>query len=396
MNNKYWIILADTQLGAIHWQLNVREEDYYEAFQTQCLKAAMDKNCLGILGLGDLRERASIQAKNLGGLNRGLQILNQSGKSLLGLMGNHDKTSPNWIKEMCYPSLKDLTDPKVQEEHGFDPTTTLASHFLPKSELKEFLSNNAKGKKLLFLHQSIKELTSHVLQSYDITLDEFHKLGLDLETPCEVFMGDIHNYGDIQSKNLTIAYPGSLEMTDINEGVNGLQSNKITSGPHDYRKFVIHFFPNQTETTKRWVPIEIKPRPWFRGKARTISETEKILNTLIKKSQSWEAPACVFLTLPKSEIEKAKDEVRPLNFLELRIEEYDPYVDREQEEAFLEHYSHCLSWSESKKKLQDMSNNELDKDSCDLLKTICESDGSNPSTKADVVSAWSMWKETSK
>jgi hypothetical protein len=185
-------------------------------------------------------------------------------------------------------------------------------------------------------------------------------------------------------------------MTDINEGVNGLQSNKITSGPHDYRKFVIHFFPNQTETTKRWVPIEIKPRPWFRGKARTISETEKILNTLIKKSQSWEAPACVFLTLPKSEIEKAKDEVRPLNFLELRIEEYDPYVDREQEEAFLEHYSHCLSWSESKKKLQDMSNNELDKDSCDLLKTICESDGSNPSTKADVVSAWSMWKETSK
>jgi hypothetical protein len=393
MNNNYWIILADTQLGAIHWQNSTREQDYYEAFQTQCLKAAMDKACLGILGLGDLRERASIQARNLGGLNRGLQTLAQSNKYLLGLMGNHDKTSPNWIQEMCYPSLKDLTDPKVQEEHGFDPATTLASHFLPKAELKILLKEKGDGKKLMFLHQSIKELTSNALQSYDISIPELHQMGIGVESPCEIFMGDLHNYGDIKSEHLTLAYPGSLEMTDINEGVNGLISTRLQSGPHDYRKFVIHFYPEKQTPSERWVPIEIKPRPWFRGKARSPKDVESLLGTLIEMAQRWEAPACVLLTVPKSEINKVKNETQKLDCLEMRIEEYDPFMDRAQEAAYLEHYSHSLSWSENKRKLQAMANEVLDRDSANLLQKICLSDGSNANTKSDILSAWEDWKK---
>lgn len=392
MNNNYWIILADTQLGAIHWQNNAREQDYYEAFQTQCLKAAMDKNCLGILGLGDLRERASIQARNLGGLNRGLQTLDQAGKCLLGLMGNHDKTSPNWIKEMCYPSLKDLTDPKIQEAHGFDPSTTLASHFLPKAELKALLQNHGKGKTLIFLHQSVKELTSNALQSYDISISELHQFGIGLEHPCQLFMGDLHNYGDINSQKLSLAYPGSLEMTDINEGVNGLRSDKILSGPHDYRKFVIHFYPNRKLEEEQWVPIETKPRPWFRGKTKSSKETEKMINTLIKKSTKWESPACVLLTVPKTGIDNIRVQTKPLNCLELRIEEYDPFMDKDQENAYLEHYSHSLSWSENKKKLQEIGSDALDKDSADLLQKVCACDGSNTNAKSDVIAAWELWK----
>lgn len=392
MNNNYWIILADTQLGAIHWQSSVREQDYYEAFQTQCLKAAVDKNCLGILGLGDLRERASIQARNLGGLNRGLQTLNQAGKCLLGLMGNHDKTSPNWIKEMCYPSLKDLTDPTVQEKYGFDPSTTLASHFLPKTELKTMLKEHGKGKNLIFLHQSVKELTSNVLQAYDVSINELHEFGIGKENPCELFLGDLHNYGDVNSQNISVAYPGSLEMTDINEGINGLKSDKILSGPHDYRKFVIHFYPERQLTEDRWVPVEIKPRPWFRGKARTGKETSKIIDILLEKAKKWDYAACVLLTIPKPQIEEVKREVAKLDCLEIRVEEYDPFIDNAQENAYLEHYSHSLSWTENKKKLQEIGSMFLDKDSAELLQKVCMCDGSNANTKSDIVSAWELWK----
>lgn len=392
MSNKYWIILADAQLGAIHWQNSAREQDYYEAFQTQCLKAAMDKNCLGILGLGDLRERASIQARNLGGLNRGLQTLAQADKCLLALMGNHDKTTPNWIREMCYPSLKDLCDPKVQEEHGFDPQSTLACDFLPKAEIKGFLNQNGNGKNLIFLHQSLRELTTNVLQSYDISVEDLHQYNIGNETPCQIFMGDLHNYGDIKSKQLSIAYPGSLEMTDINEGVNGLKSQKISSGPHDYRKFVIHFYPERKQDQENWVPVEVKPRPWFRGKAKNTKDSQKVLEILFEKSQTWESPACVLLTMPKSEIEGVRKAIKALNCLEMRIEEYDPIVDQSEEEAYLEHYSHCLSWIENKRRLQDLGAEYLDEESTNLLQKICENDGSNSSTKADILCAWQEWK----
>lgn len=391
MNNNYWIILADTQLGAIHWQHSIREQDYYEAFQTQCLNAASDKNCLGILGLGDLRERASIQARNLGGLNRGLKILAQADKCLLALMGNHDKTSPNWIKEMCYPSLKDLCEPKVQEKFGFDPKTTLASHFLPKAEIRNLIKQEAKGKNLIFLHQSLKELTTHLLQSYDLSVEDFTEQGLGQESPCEVFMGDLHNYGDIKHNLLSIAYPGSPEMTDINEGINGLKSQVILSQPHDYRKFVIHFYPEREEN--RWEPVEIKPRPWFRGKAKNQKESDKLLEIISSHSTTWETQPCVLLTLPKEQIETFKDKLKTVDCLELRIQEYDPYIDDELNDGVLEEYSHSLSWLENKKKLQDIATTTLDQDSALLLAQICASDGSNHSTKADIAQAWDGWKK---
>jgi DNA repair exonuclease SbcCD nuclease subunit len=390
-NKKYWIVLADCQLGAIHWQSLIREADYYTAFQTQCLNAAQDKNCLGIIGLGDLREKTTIAAKSLGGLNRGLKILWEAKKPLLALMGNHDKTDPNWIKEMHYPSLKDLTDPKIQSEFGFDPETTLALHYTHRASLLDsLLEHKPKNKRVVFLHQSIRELTTHILQSYDLSLEELSSLGFGKEHKCLVLMGDLHNYGDVSFKNIELAYPGSLEMTDINEGVNGLKSQRIQSGPHDYRKFVIHYYPNSLT----WEPVEIDTRPWFRGKAKTERECQDLKAKLEDKLSKWQTAGCILLTVPKKEINIFKDVLSEYPILEARVEQYDPLSEGDEDTQLQGHLDTSLSWKENKKSLLNLAEeNGLAQGPLDLLNCLVHTDGSGHNSKADINQAWENWKE---
>jgi DNA repair exonuclease SbcCD nuclease subunit len=389
MKNPYWIVLADTQLGAIHWQNPQREEDYYNAFQNQCQKAANDPNCLGILGLGDLRERASIQAKNLGGLNRGLEILHKHNKPLLALMGNHDYTIPNWIEEMCYPSLKDLTNPEIQRNYGFNPNTTLALHYTPKSQLLDTIANNNPEQlNLLLLHQSLKELTTNLRQSYDLSLEDLQNLGVGKTQPCLILLGDLHNYGDAQLGNLTAVYPGSLEMTDINEGANGLKSNRLETSPHDYRKFVLHLIPH----TLNWSPVEIQPRPWIRTKAKTEKEAQATLNTLKLHLSSWERPGCVLATCPKSQIQLFRKTLEAFPTLECRIEEYQPDIE---ESPLHDQETNALSWSDNKKALEELGEKTLDLESFALLQALLQCDGSTHNPKNDVLAAWENWTKTS-
>jgi DNA repair exonuclease SbcCD nuclease subunit len=388
-NQPYWIILADTQLGYIHWQNPEREVDFYIAFQEQCLKAAEDNNCLGIIGLGDLRERTTIQAKSLGGMNRGLKILADSNKCLLALMGNHDKTEPSWIKEMHYPSLKDLTNPRVQIKHGFDPDKTLALHFTNRSQLKPALeSKKPEEKQVVFLHQSLKEMTTNMLQSYDISIEDFSTLGFGKTQHCTVFMGDLHNYGDTRCENLEVVYPGSLEMTDINEGINGLRSQRISSGPHDYRKFVIHYYPNLNQ----WSPIELNPRPWLRGKAKTNKEAIALESLLRNKLSQWENKGCLHISVPKGLIDSFQNLLKDYPILEARIDQYDPLSDEESSKDISTTLEHSLSWKENKNKLLEIAQSTgIDNDSYQLLDLLCQTDGANHNTKTDVMDAWSKW-----
>jgi len=388
-SNPYWIILADTQLGYIHWQNPQREKDFYLSFQEQCLKAAEDPNCLGILGLGDLRERTTIQAKSLGGLNRGLKFLADSDKVLLAIMGNHDKTEPSWIKEMHYPSLKDLTNPKVQEEFGFDPKKTLALNFTPRSHLLETLkSKNPEEKNLVFLHQSLQEMTTNILQSFDIGMKDLVLLGFGKNESCTIFMGDLHNYGDICSDNIEVVYPGSLEMTDINEGVNGLKSQRVSSCPHDYRKFVIHYYPCQ----QTWEPVEIQPRPWFRGKAKTKKEAEALKHIVDLNLTKWRDKGCLLLTVPEKNIQDFRNQIQKFPTLEARIEPYDPLADIEEESLSSQSLESSLSWKENKNKLMQIATEiGLDQESQNLLHQLCSCDGSSHNTKTDVQEAWVTW-----
>jgi len=386
MKPPYWIVLADTHLGAIHWQNPQREDDYYLAFQTQCRLAALDPTCLGIIGLGDIRERASLQAKSLGGLNRGLKILADHNKPLLAIMGNHDFTIPNWIEEMCYPSLKNLADPLVQKAYGFNPLKTLALNYTPKSLLlSEVAAQNPKNLSLLFLHQSLKELGTNLKQSYDFTLTDLKNIGIGKNHPCLIFLGDLHNYGDITIENITAVYPGSLEMTDINEGVNGLKSQKISSSPHDYRKFVIHFVPS----SNTWEPVPLSPRPWIRTKAKTPREAHASLASIQRITKTWLQPGCILATCPSAQLTTFKEELASIPTLECRIDEYDPTEEVDRETC---NYT-SLSWLENKVTLATLAEEELEQDAFDLVQKIIAHDGSRSHPKNDVWAAWEAWNK---
>jgi DNA repair exonuclease SbcCD nuclease subunit len=388
-NKEFWIHTADTQLGAVHWQNPIREKDYYEMFVQLCTVAAEDPLCKGIIGAGDLRERASIHAKNLDGFTEGLSILAEANKPLLALMGNHDATTPNWIESFRYPSLKNLTCPKIQEKYGFDPEKTLALDFTSKTRLHEKIAGmNPEKKELVFLHQALKEFTTSIHHSHDTSLPQLESLGLGKEKPCLILLGDLHNYGDTQYNNLTAIYPGSPEMTDINEGSNGLKSDRFPLQPHDYRKFYVIFNPK----TLKWSPVEIKNvRPWFCGKAKTEKEAEKLEDTLLLEASAWEShpkAACIHLSLPKTKISHFKDILKELHILEARVEEYNEEINTE----LTGEITHSLSWKQNKENLLSLAGeSELDLDSIKLLETIIQNDGSTHNPKNDVLSAWNNW-----
>jgi DNA repair exonuclease SbcCD nuclease subunit len=397
MGNKqeYWLITADNQLGAIHWNNPQREEDYYHSFQSICKAAAKDEDCLGVLGVGDVRERATIQAKNLEGMNLGLQTLLEAGKPMLALMGNHDYTTPNWIESMCYPCLHNLADKAVQKRFGFDPDSTLALDFRSKGELEAAILANCQPAdiRVAFLHQSLRELTTNLKQSYDTSLIRLEEMGFGSKGPCLIMLGDLHNYGDSWSPNKSVqaVYPGSPEMTDANEGSNGLRSDVLASEPHDYRKFVVHYFPK----TQTWKPVEIEPRPWFRGKAKTSKETIRLVQLLQDAAARWPKPGVVALSCPRKDLALMREALKEIPTLEARVEEYDPTEEETTEVESKEEAT--LSWPENKRALVALAEESgMDSEALALLQEIVGHDGSTPNVKNDVARAWMAWNKEEK
>lgn len=387
----YWLVTADNQLGAIHWGNPQREEDYYRSFQRICKMAAEDPDCLGVLGLGDVRERAGIQAKNLEGMNLGLRMLLESGKPMLAIMGNHDHTRPNWIEAMKYPCLHNLADKAVQEKFGFNPQTTLALDFQPKTSLEEVIASACDPEKvrIAFLHQSLRELTTNLRQSYDTSLSRLEEIGFGAVGPCLILLGDLHNFGDAKSPSDRVqgAYPGSPEMTDTNEGYNGLKSDVVQTCPHDYRKFVIRYFPSDNS----WEPLQINPRPWFRGKSKTAKEALRMVGQLEEAASDWKEPGIVALTCPKREMGLVRDALQKIPVLEARVEEYDPSAENPEDWGDTNQEA-TLSWPENKKALLALAQEAgLDSEALALLSEIVARDGSTPNAKNDVGNAWNAW-----
>jgi DNA repair exonuclease SbcCD nuclease subunit len=393
-NEPFWLVTADTQLGDIPWGNTTREEDYYKAFQTICWMAAADPACRGVIGLGDLRERAAIQARNLGGMNRGLKILLEHNKGCLAIMGNHDRTIPNWIEEMCYPCLHNLANPQTQKAWGMNPEETLALDYVPKTELKAAIlaACNPRKIKRAFLHQSLKDLTTSLKQSHDTSLEELRNLGFGEEMPCLIMLGDLHNYGDCNTEDqrLVAVYPGSPEMTDINEGIRGLRSQRLDTEPGDHRKFVLKYFPE----SNRFDTVELKPRPWFCARCKTARETNHAITMLKAAAKSWEKPGLIGLAVPQDKIEETRETIREIACLEARVDTYQPEEEEKQEETQTQG---TLNWEENKKALLALAEEEnLEPEALALLKEIIAHDGATHNPKNDVRRAWEAWQKPQK
>jgi DNA repair exonuclease SbcCD nuclease subunit len=402
----YWIFTADVHAGDIPQGSLQREEDIYQSWQRLCHIAAADPLCSGVFGDGDMRDKPTIQSRNLDGFNKGIHILHEAGKSLLAIMGNHDFTTPNWITGMHHPSFQDAADPNVLRSHGINPETTVATHYLKRPELLAWLESLGAERRekirTLILHLSLQDL-ANANQKAEISLQELSDLGFGKSGPTLVLLGDLHNYGDAQIGNLQAVYPGSLEMTDRNEGVNGFQSTEHPLEKPDFRKFALKWWPNGKDgnSAPAWERFEVSPRPWYYVRvAKTKEKTTKAkLEAARKAIASWspERPGIVTLILPEKEIETTRplfqDLISQGRILQLDIEPYVAEINGE-EEPLPEGSLLASNWQETTRLLPEMAReDQLPAASQELLDSLISNDGSTHSIKTDVTSAWESWKK---
>lgn len=400
----YWIFLADVHAGDIPGALTCREEDIYHAFQLQCQLAANDPSCLGIIGGGDLRDKPSMQARNVDGFNTGIEILHNAGKVLLALVGNHDMTTPTWIKAMHHPALKSLSDPIVMQAHGLDPKTTLASDYKNKEELKTWFESLGEttrtNAKTVFLHLALADLCA-ANQKAETSLEELKALGFGKNGPVTFFIGDLHNYGDVSLDKIEAVYPGSLEMTDRNEGVNGFKSTRYPTMKPEFAKFVLHWVPKGPKGEPEWERIPLKPRPWYYVKISKNKEkkTGPELEMALKAVSKWtsENPGILNLILPEKELENAAKPFQTLKtegkILQINLEAYSKEIHGSEDEDEIPPPSGNGSWTDTKALLPDMAkSSKLSPEALSLLSELIASDGSTHSPKGDVTNAWDKWK----
>ena len=408
--SKYWIFVADVHAGDTPGGLPVREEDIYNSFQELCTQAANDPNCYGILGGGDLRDKPVIQTKNLDGFNRGIEILHDAGKVIITIIGNHDMTSPTWVEAMHHPGLKSLCCPKTLAEHGIDPETTLASDFKNRNDLRTWLESipleTRKNAKTVILHLALADLCA-INQKAEISLEELKELGFGANGKVTLLIGDVHNYGDIQLGNIEAVYPGSIEMTDRNEGVNGFKSARYPTERPEFAKFVIHWYPNgkSGSSEPEWERIPLPNyRPWYYVKISKTKEknTTIELELALKAVKKWDAakPGILNLILPEKELENAKAMFQPLKdqgkilYLNFEIYEKEIHGLEDEEEP---PKGGTGSWDETKSILPEMAGKtKMSPRALALLNQIIVNDKTTSSVKNDVATAWKNWKEEEK
>lgn len=391
----FWRVVADCQTGDIPYNNPTREKDFYEAWQEVCRKASGEKLCKGILGLGDLRERPSFHSRNLQGLNKGILALLESSKTLLALTGNHDQCDPNWITAMCHPGLEDLTDPSVQEKHGFQPHEILAFNYHRKKEFLELLETQKekiKKARLILLHQSFREFTTEIKQSHDLSLQTLVDLGAGENHKCLVIAGDIHNYGDYTDGNLTVVSPGSLEMTDSNEGANGLKSSRYPTPIPEFKKYSIKIWKNQDNW--EWEREEHPCRPWYYAKADSQVALEEELANIAHESKSWSRPAIITLKTKPDLLETAQESLQKgTEYLTLNVAPL-PKEKSEPDELPQTDSPTRGGWKQSKETLLKLGGkSKMSKEAKRLIELLTLEDGNNPSTKADTHKAWETWNE---
>lgn len=400
----HWIIVADVHAGDIPGALPARENDIYQAWQGLCHQGAADSNCRGIIGVGDLRDKPGIQARNLDGFNAGIRILHEAGKSLLALVGNHDMTDPLWVTAMHHPALHDLADPEVRLAHGMDPQKVLAVHYKNRKDLQEWFESLGQSQRAnartVFLHLALSELSAPN-QKCETNMEELQILGFGSQEETLFLLGDIHNYGDITEGKLTAVYPGSIEMTDRNEGVNGLKSNIHPPEKPDFRKFALRWWPEgkSGNGAPEWERFELNCRPWHyvrvpEAKNKNLKAHLELAKRAVEK---WtpENPGVLNLILPKKEIPAAKElfapEAKAGKMLVFNLEAFSKEIhgsDEEEEEP----KRGPSNWNETKALLPEMAEEaKLSPRAISLLKKLIEADGSTHNPKNDVGQAWDKW-----
>lgn len=199
---------GDFHAGSRQYGFQQREQDYYDA-ALQAIDIAVWQKVHAIILAGDNFDAAKPPAQAVRQLQHFVERAKAKGIRVLGIEGNHDCCGGNWLN-VC--GIEDLTVGVVTIQgcniigiHG-----TRWNQF--RERIQEMTDNQVRAD-ILVIHQAVAELSDF---ASDFTAKEIAALVKPLGVQY-VAMGDIHGYKETVVDGVRFCYPGSPEMTALDQ-----------------------------------------------------------------------------------------------------------------------------------------------------------------------------------
>lgn len=203
-----FVHIGDTHLGYRQYGLRVREEDYTNATR-HVIDRAIETGADAVVWPGDVFDSPTPPARAVEFVKSQVQRLREKGIVSIGVDGNHDATDGKWMR-VCGIETFDGAFVEIKGVAFLGLNYERPAPF--KEKLEQLAKTNPKVD-VLVIHQPLGDLTAFGCEiTAEWIAETFKGRGLKY-----VAMGDIHNFGTWDINGVMFVYPGSVEMTDIDE-----------------------------------------------------------------------------------------------------------------------------------------------------------------------------------
>ena len=202
--------IGDCHLGYRQYGFNVREDDI-EAAVTKVADLAIKLEVDVMLWPGDVYDSPNPSSRSVFFMYQTVHRLKAKGVESIGIDGNHDAADGRWMY-VCGMRTFAAGPPYTIKERVIEGL----NYMRPAETAKalERMANHAYNRiDILMLHQPLGDMVPFGCEiTAESLVKQFKPYGLKY-----VALGDIHNFQIRAEDGVTLLYPGSVEMTDIDE-----------------------------------------------------------------------------------------------------------------------------------------------------------------------------------
>lgn len=203
-----FVHIGDPHLGYRQYGLKIREEDYMNAV-SHVIDRALEIQADAVVWPGDIFNNPTPPAHAVQFVKRQVARLQDHDIVSIGVDGNHDATDGKWLR-ICGITTFDGANIEISDVAFAGINFAQPAAYKKKLEL---LAQQNPKIEVLIIHQPLGDLTAF---GCEITAEWIAKTFKDKGLKY-VALGDIHNYGTWCIDGVHFVYPGSVEMTDLDE-----------------------------------------------------------------------------------------------------------------------------------------------------------------------------------
>jgi len=248
---------ADLHLGNRQYHMAQREADFYTVCEQVFAVAKMNNAELIVLA-GDIFDAAKPPAYAVWLLR---EIVRKYAIEVAGIDGNHDAAGNDWLK-VCgiVPLHKETITRNGIRFRGLNSMRPAMFYY----ELEQIPDNSVD---VLVLHQAVSELANAPFADLSAMemMPQLRRIGVRYAA-----MGDIHDAAERRLGNIWFAYPGSPEMTALDENLDKCC-----------------WMVDVTDTDVKLVRQPLRIRPIAMLTIRTQPEMDSLLMTMARQPETF-------------------------------------------------------------------------------------------------------------